>query len=213
MEEFLNFVRENIVGIILIGVGLLCYVGNIYVFVSNRKRKAHVSGIPLLGAILVLAGGLLTSYKWLALLALLDPSLIGLFQSIHYGRNLDKMLEKRYADFLSKHGFTLRLEDPQKQITSEIHYENREIPHIQTRPYITNQPFMFGYPWAVMLIGEKDGKRFLILDTGTDGNIKKLEPEKVRILDFSEDSIRLHDIADYLLGDVEIRIEKKTPEE
>ena len=109
MEEFLNFVRENIVGIILIGVGLLCYVGNIYVFVSNRKRKAHVSGIPLLGAILVLAGGLLTSCKWLALLALLDPSLIALFQSIHYGRNLDKMLEKRYADFLSKHGFTLRL--------------------------------------------------------------------------------------------------------
>ena len=64
-----------------------------------------------------------------------------------------------------------------------------------------------------MLICEKDGKRFLVLDTGTDENLKKLDPKKIRILDFSEDSLKLHDIADFLLGDVEIRIEKKAREE
>ena len=213
MEDLLNFVRQNIVGIILMGVGLLCYVGNIYVLIINRKRKTHVSGIPFLGAILVLAGGLLTSCKWLALLALLDPSISELFSAIHYGKNMRKILEKRYADFLLKHGFTERREDPEKQIRSEIHYSDRDIPHIQTYPYITNEAFSFGYPWAVMLICEKDGKRFLVLDTGTDEKLKKLNPEKIRILDFSEDSIKLHDIADFLLGDIEIRVEKKSQDD
>ena len=213
MEDLLNFARQNIVGMILIGFGLLCYVGNIYVLIMNRKRKTHVSGIPFLGAILVLAGGLLTSCKWLALPALLDPSIIELFYSIHYGKNMGKMLKKRYERFLLEHGFTEYREDPEKQITSEIHYANRDVPHIETHPYITNEAFVFGYPWAVMLICEKDGKRFLVLDTGTDENLKKLDPKKIRILDFSEDSLKLHDIADFLLGDVEIRIEKKAREE
>ena len=210
----MDFVRNHILCVVLVFLGLLLVIGNYYLILSNRRRKTHVSGIPFLGGLMIALGFLTTPYKYLALLGLLDPTICGLFISIYYGKNESTFLKKRYDAFLSEKHLSPELSRSDLKIVSVIHYENRETPHEQEFPYITNRPFQIGYPWVVILVAEEPapaGKRFLILDTGTDGNLKKLDPEKIRILPFDDGKIELHDIADFLKGDVSIRVEKADP--
>lgn len=234
----MDFVRNHILCVVLVFLGLLLVIGNYYLILSNRRRKTHVSGIPFLGGLMIALGFLTTPYKYFALLGLLDPTICGLFISIYYGKNESTFLKKRYDAFLFEKHLSPELSRPDLKIVSVIHYENRETPHEQEFPYITNRPFQIGYPWVVILVAEEPapasqpesstaseqpevsgsvdapapaGKRFLILDTGTDGNLKKLDPEKIRILPFDDGKIELHDIADFLKGDVSIRVEKADP--
>ena len=210
----MDFVRNHILCVVLVFLGLLLVIGNYYLILSNRRRKTHVSGIPFLGGLMIALGFLTTPYKYFALLGLLDPTICGLFISIYYGKNESTFLKKRYDAFLSEKHLSPELSRSDLKIVSVIHYENRETPHEQEFPYITNRPFQIGYPWVVILVAEEPapaGKRFLILDTGTDGNLKKLDPEKIRILPFDDGKIELHDIADFLKGDVSIRVEKADP--
>ena len=210
----MDFVRNHMLCVVLVFLGLLLVIGNYYLILSNRRRKTHVSGIPFLGGLMIALGFLTTPYKYLALLGLLDPTICGLFISIYYGKNESTFLKKRYDAFLSEKHLSPELSRSDLKIVSVIHYENRETPHEQEFPYITNRPFQIGYPWVVILVAEEPapaGKRFLILDTGTDGNLKKLDPEKIRILPFDDGKIELHDIADFLKGDVSIRVEKADP--
>ena len=230
------FLRQNLLCVVLVLMGLFFIVCNIANMINNRLHKTHVSGIPFLGGLLIAIGFLTTAapFKWLALLGFLDPTFWMLFMNFYYGKNEYKILEKRYAPFLSeKHFFPMR-EDPSLKIVSEIHYSDRETPHIQEFPFKTNTPFTIGYPWAVIILTEKETgpktvakgsvsgapvdpeekkcDRFIVLDTGTDGNLKKLDPEKIKILDFNSGKIDLHNIDDYLEGDIRIRIEPKGEE-
>ncbi len=237
--------RQNVLCVVLVLMGLFFIVCNIANMINNRLHKTHVSGIPFLGGLLIAIGFLTTPapFKWLALLGFLDPTFWMLFMNFYYGKNEYKILEKRYAPFLSEKHFCPMREDPSLKIVSEIHYSDRETPHIQEFPFKTNAPFTIGYPWAVIIVTEKEtgsesvGRRsstlvdsekeghaagfaeeekkhdrFLVLDTGTDGNLKKLDPEKIKTLDFNSGKIDLHNIADYLEGDIQIRIEPKGEE-
>ena len=215
----LVFLQQNVLCVVLVLVGLFFIVMNIAAMISNRRHKTHVSLIPFLGGLLIAIGFLTlpSPYKWLALLGFLDPTFWMIFTNIYYGKNESKILEERYAHFLLEKHYCPKREDPSLKVVSEIHYSDRDIPHIQDFPYMTNTAFAIGYPWAVIIITEKEteeGKRerFLVLDTGTDENLKKLDPDKVRILDFKEKTINLHNIAEYLEGDIQIRIEPKGEE-
>ena len=208
----LDFIRQYIICTVFVAMGLFLIIGNVSIMISHRFRKTHASGIPILGGILIAIGFLTTPkpFKYLALLGLLDPTVWMQFVNIYYCKNEDAIFEKRYADFLSEHGFSKVLEDDDLKIVSEIIYKGREeFPHNQEYSFKTNTPFRVGYPWAIILITEKDGKRFLVLDTGTEGNLKKLDPEKISIHPFEENAVILQDVADYLEGKMTIRIVKK----
>ena len=214
--DMLDFIRQNIFCGVMVLTGLFFVVCNFIVMFSRRYRKSHTSGIPFLGGLLIAIGFLTTPkpFKWLALLGILDPSICGLFVSFYYGKNENAILEKRYAPFLSEKNYDPVREDDDLKIVSRIIYKDREeFPHEQEFPYITKKAFRLGYPWALIMVTEKDGKRFLILDTGTEESLKKFDPEKVRILPFDDEEIVLHDIADYLEGEVVIRLVKKTHRE
>lgn len=208
----LDFIRQHIICVVFAAMGLFLIIGNISVMLSHRFKKTHASGIPFLGGILIAIGFLTTPkpFKYLALLGFLDPTIWMMFVSIYYCKNEDAILEKRYAPFFTGHEFSPRREDESLQIVSEIIYTGREeFPHVQEYSYKTNTPFRVGYPWALMMVTEKDGKRFLVLDTGTEGNLKKLDPEKISIHPFEENAVILHDVAEFLEGQMVIRIVKK----
>jgi len=211
-SDMLDFIRQYIICVVFVVMGLFLIIGNISIMISHRFKKTHSSGIPFLGGLLIAIGFLTTPkpFKYLALLGLLDPTIWMLFVSFYYCKNEDAILEKRYASFLSEHGFTTVREDDDLKIASEIIYKGREeFPHTQEYYYKTNKAFRVGYPWALMMVTEKDGKRFLVLDTGTEGNLKKLDPEKISIHPFEENTVILHDVAEFLEGQISIRIVKK----
>ncbi len=208
----LDFIRQYIICAVFVAMGLFLIIGNIAVMLSHRFKKTHVSGIPILGGFLIVIGFLTTPkpFKYLALLGLLDPTIWMQFVNIYYCKNEDAILNKRYAPFFAEHDFSPSREDESLQIVSSIIYKGREeFPHNQEYYYETNKAFRVGYPWALMMVTEKDGKRFLVLDTGTEGNLKKIDPEKISIHPFEENAVILHDVAGFLEGQMVIRIVKK----
>lgn len=68
----MEFVRNNIVCIFFVGLGLLCWFITIGARISSKKTGHYVSGVPGVGGILIIIGFLASPVKWLALIGLLD---------------------------------------------------------------------------------------------------------------------------------------------
>lgn len=69
MAEFLS---ENILSVILMAAGAFILIFTYAAAIRSAVTKKHVSGLPAMGGIFLLAGGLISSCKALALLGLLD---------------------------------------------------------------------------------------------------------------------------------------------
>ena len=60
---------------------ILALIGAFFLFmtygsmITSIKHNTHISGVPFVGGLFILAGFLLSPVKWLALLALLDPGI------------------------------------------------------------------------------------------------------------------------------------------
>ena len=71
-----EFIKQNVLCDILVGLGLLCVI-ILYVVIPivSKKTGRHFSGIPFASGILIAAGFLTSPVKWLAIFALLDISI------------------------------------------------------------------------------------------------------------------------------------------
>lgn len=72
---FLDFLRNNPLCIILVVMGLLAWAITIGARISSKRTGHYVSGLPGLGGLFILIGFLTSSFKWPALIGLLDLDL------------------------------------------------------------------------------------------------------------------------------------------
>ena len=70
--SIMQFIRDNILCIFLVGLGLLCWIITIMASRASKKTGHYVSGVPGVGGILIIIGFLTSPVKWLALIGLLD---------------------------------------------------------------------------------------------------------------------------------------------
>lgn len=75
---------------------ILALIGGFFMFmtygamITSKKQNTHVSGVPLVGAIFVFLGFILSPIKWLAFLALLDPGIWMVPVNIWQNKKKDK---------------------------------------------------------------------------------------------------------------------------
>ena len=69
----IDFFRENIVCDIFLVLGVASWIITILAYRASMKEGRYISGLPILGGILVAIGFLTSSVKWLVFLGLLDP--------------------------------------------------------------------------------------------------------------------------------------------
>ena len=67
-----DFIKNNILCIFFVGLGLLAWFVTIGARIESKKSGRNVSGVPGVGGILIIIGFLFSPVKWLALIGLLD---------------------------------------------------------------------------------------------------------------------------------------------
>ena len=64
---------RNVACAILVGIGLIQGIITYAAMIVSRKSDKFVSGVPLFGGLCILVGFLISTNRWLAFLALIDP--------------------------------------------------------------------------------------------------------------------------------------------
>ena len=85
--------------IIIGSIGILYLIINIGAIIETKKIQAkgsdhHVSGIPFLGGIHILIAGLISPIKWLALLCVLDFSILSFLYAVFFAGCFNKDAEQ-----------------------------------------------------------------------------------------------------------------------
>ena len=169
MQEFF---QANAVSIILIGIGLFFVIMTYGAAYSSIKTDHYTSGVPFVGMIFLLVGGLLSAFKPLALICLIDPGPWMMIVSViqEYRNN------KRFYSYIEKNGFTSDKEYIENQILSVgVGGDNQELPYRTNYPYWLNRQRII---FAVIIDGA--GDRYILLDKRKDGLVT---------IPFSEDRI------------------------
>ncbi len=166
----------DFLGICLVIMGLICVALTYGAAHASKKSGHYVSGMPVLGAILILIGGLLSAHKILALLCLTDPGPWGFV----YAMIREHKYNKRIYDYLNKNGLgTDRQYLHDKRVTADLDGDILEFSYVINSPYILNRMRIM---FAIILDG--NGDRFILLDRREKGLDK---------IPFNEDRIRIDD--------------------
>ena len=75
----IDFFRQNVVCDIFLVFGVASWLITIFAYRASMKEGRYISGLPVVGGILVAVGFLTSSVKWLAFLGLLDPYILYCF--------------------------------------------------------------------------------------------------------------------------------------
>ena len=186
------FIQANAISIILIGIGLFFVIMTYGAAYSSIKTDHYTSGVPFVGMIFLLIGGLVSTFKPLALLCLVDPGPWEMIVSVI----VDYRNNKRFYGYIEENGFTSDKEYIENQILSVgVGGDDLELPYRTNYPYWLNrQRIMFA------VIRDGAGDRFLLLDKRKDGLVT---------IPFTEDRIETT-AADYKGNTVILSFEVKT---
>ena len=167
---------NTFVGIVLVIFGCLHILLTYGAYIESHKKNRHVSGFPLVGAILILAGGLISGIKPLMILCLADPGLWGFI----YSFVMEYSYNKRMYGYIEANGYSPDDRyDVDRKIKVDLDGQEMELSYMINNPYtLNNTRIMFA------IIFDENGKRYVLLDRKKDG----LD----RIL-FSEDRIEIED--------------------
>lgn len=157
MEEFL---RYNGVSLILIVLGLLSVFVTYGAARASAKSGRYVSGIPFVGLILLLIGGLISAFKPLALLALIDPGPWWMIGSMIR----DYKLNKVFFDYLESNGSS-RNGEYDYDLKLLVRYDGNEI----KLPYKIGSPYYMTIGICFAIMYDQDGNRYVILDRRENG--------------------------------------------
>lgn len=165
---------KDFIGIILVILGLICVALTYGAGVASKKSGHYVSGLPCLGAILILIGGLLLPVKAPALLCLTDPGIWGLIYSVirEYTYN------KRFFEYIEANGYSSEREyDSTRRLFVSFNEKQLELSYVLNNPYIlNNMRIMFA------IISDEDGNRYILVDRRKDG---------LERIPFPEDTIQI----------------------
>lgn len=92
----MQFIKDNILCIFLVMLGLLAWFVTIGARIESRKTGRFVSGVPGIGGILIIIGFLISPVKWLALIGLLDIDMWYFFVKIVPDMIRAEKAEKNY---------------------------------------------------------------------------------------------------------------------
>ena len=174
MEEFF---RYNGISLILIVLGLLSVFVTYGAAKSSEKSGHYVSGIPFVGMIFLLIGGLVSTYKPLALLALLDP---GPFWTIR-SMIRDYKWNKVFFEYIEQNGYPCDHKfDFEQKLIVHIDGKDMELPYKTCSPYYVNNMNI-----CFSIIFDQSGNRYLLLNRRDKGLDK---------IDFSENRVEIENL-------------------
>lgn len=160
---------------------LLCAIGLFFIVMSYGASRAGGSGVPFTGAVFIAAGFLLTPFKWLALLALIDPGfpMIALMikDNIDYKKAVP-LFDKAFSDG----GYQKR--EPDKDLTLDI-----SVPLINetlSRALVTDCVMIYYIPRMFFAVVADDSGRFILLYKQKDTEIKALPFDEDNTLTVSD---------------------------
>ncbi|MBR1739609.1 MAG: hypothetical protein IJ737_04880 [Ruminococcus sp.] len=173
---------RNQMALMIAGIGFLM-IGVTYAsYIVKPKDGHHVSGAPLFGGLLIFLGFIISTNRWLALLAFLDPGILQLLSSLidllltdrrnksRFGRVID---EKGLHGGVSDSGENILVTGANGEIELKLHYGY---------PYEVRDPRYF-----FMVCRDESGARWLLFDRRRWGS-------RVEIIPFDSGSAEIENV-------------------
>lgn len=136
---------------------ILCGIGAFLVIVTYGANRAGRSGFPIIGGLLIAAGFLISPWKWLALLGLLDygPGYLA------YLYISEAMVDARFRSLSRHNRYREPADDKDYCLVVKVPQINEEL----VRPYQTNSTYRYFVPKCFFRVCiDSAGKKVLILD-------------------------------------------------
>lgn len=156
-----EFITANILPIILIGIGLFFVIMTYGAAYESSKSDHFISGVPFVGMIFLLIGGLISTFKPLALICLIDP---GPWMMICSAVS-DYRKNKKFFGYIEDNGFT-----SDKEYVHNLTLAVGVDGDIWELPYRTNYPYFLNkqrITFAVIFDGA--GDRYILLEKRKEG--------------------------------------------
>ena len=173
------------------GVSIIFWViGLFFVIVSYAATRTKSSGVPIVGGILILIGGLLSPIKWLAIFCLVDYGFWYFPYSIIVDGKYWKKASVRITEAYDKYG--LKKGIPEEKSNVSIDFDDTKelvvrVPETKDGDliwgYYKGSSYRLQYPQITFVIYQDEKGRKLILIDNPD--------EEAKLLDFDEDKLFL----------------------
>lgn len=173
------------------GVSIIFWlIGLFFVIVSYAATRTKSSGVPIVGGILILIGGLLSPIKWLAIFCLVDYGFWYFTYSIIVDGKYWKKASARITEAYDKYG--LKKGTPEEKSNVSIDFDDTKelvvrVPETKDGDliwgYYKGSSYRLQYPQITFVIYQDEKGRKLILIDNPD--------EEAKLLDFDEDKLFL----------------------
>ena len=173
------------------GVSIIFWViGLFFVIVSYAATRTKSSGVPIVGGILILIGGLLSPIKWLAIFCLVDYGFWYFPYSIIVDGKYWKKVSARITEAYDKYG--LKKGIPEEKSNVSIDFDDTKelvvrVPETKDGDliwrYYKGSSYRLQYPQITFVIYQDEKGRKLILIDNPD--------EEAKLIDFDEDKLFL----------------------
>ena len=173
------------------GVSIIFWViGLFFVIVSYAATRTKSSGVPIVGGILILIGGLLSPIKWLAIFCLVDYGFWYFPYSIIVDGKYWKKASARITEAYDKYG--LKKGIPEEKSNVSIDFDDTKelvvrVPETKDGDliwrYYKGSSYRLQYPQITFVIYQDEKGRKLILIDNPD--------EEAKLIDFDEDKLFL----------------------
>lgn len=173
------------------GVSIIFWlIGLFFVIVSYAATRTKSSGVPIVGGILILIGGLLSPIKWLAIFCLVDYGFWYFPYSIIVDGKYWKKASARITEAYDK--YDLKKGTPEEKSNVSIDFDDTKelvvrVPETKDGDliwrYYKGSSYRLQYPQITFVIYQDEKGRKLILIDNPD--------EEAKLLDFDEDKLFL----------------------
>ena len=173
------------------GVSIIFWlIGLFFVIVSYAATRTKSSGVPIVGGILILIGGLLSPIKWLAIFCLVDYGFWYFPYSIIVDGKYWKKASARITEAYDKYG--LKKGIPEEKSNVSIDFDDTKelvvrVPETKDGDliwrYYKGSSYRLQYPQITFVIYQDEKGRKLILIDNPD--------EEAKLIDFDEDKLFL----------------------
>ncbi len=136
---------------------ILCGIGAFLVIATYGANRSGRSGFPIVGGLFIAVGFLLSPWKWLALLGLLDygPGYLA------YLYISEAMVDARFKSLSRHNRYREPSEDKDYCLVVKVPQINEEL----VRPYKTNSTYRYFVPKCFFRVCiDSSGKKLLLLD-------------------------------------------------
>ncbi|MBQ8922249.1 MAG: hypothetical protein IJ060_08835 [Oscillospiraceae bacterium] len=150
---------RNQAGLLIAGIGLFFVLMTYGAYIASKRSGHFVSGVPILGGLLIFTGFLISTNRLLCLLALIDPGFIALPYVLLRGRRSRKRSEAVLFPVIKERGFVIPQVKGNPQIRVTTPADSLLHPLRYSAPYDLYVPRL-----AFMLCADSEGNQYFLLD-------------------------------------------------